>query len=514
LRDAQVRREVLQLESEYDGLRRQLDQRQEELKSLKADKAQRRRELRGNDQTSGPMVELMQTLGQINKEIQEASAQALSLDEKLDEAHVNSVELEANEQEIKQEVEEVHAQRVAEEQKAADMQAKIVATQGELNMRDEEIRRIKRTMEEHAGVLGAHSGDHFHGQEKLAKDMGDLESLSAVIPHLDQDIREAEEILIQRNENLIARAHERDVLQQVLESLTMEQRAGVSNTYNSLDPQQNYEALLKEIERIREKATIVERSAEEKRIEELRLAKQRTGAEDEIARLAVEIEQLRRQLAEREEQIKALKTELEEKEHETATLEHSIEVKQEQLGKADQIEMWRMRRMLRRLEIKRQMRDKWKAEADKIAAKARQVEMEEMTALAAEAKSRDDSIKRRCDVYAMVPTLPGVTSSVMRSTTTTTTSFSHSVSSKGVTLAMGGQGDDSNYGTTWDPADDVRKPAGAGGARAPAAAAAAAAAPAVSASVRLDGGTISSLATHTNPEVRAAARRVQAMYHD
>jgi hypothetical protein len=325
----------------------------------------------------------------------------------------------------------------------------------------------------------------------------------------------AEEILRQRNDALREKAKERDFLQSVLDSLMMQQRAGVANTYNSLDPQQNYEALLKEIERIREKTTIVERDAEEKRMEELRIAKQRSTAENESSRLSVEIEQLERQIADRDASVTELKTQLEELEHETATLEHSIEVKQEQLGRADQIEEWRMRRMLRRLEIQRQMRDKWKAEADKIAAKARQVEMEEMEALANEAKARDAAISRRCDVYAMVPTLSGV--SVRQSVRTTTTStyrssVVQSSSSKGVTLAMDGDfaaaraagagGDVSTMGTEWEPSDDVRRTKGAG------------AAGVASASVRLDGGTISSLATHTNPEVRAAARRVQAMYKD
>ena len=302
----------------------------------------------------------------------------------------------------------------------------------------------------------------------------------------------------QRNHNLMDRSHERDILQQVLESLMKDQRPGAASAYNSLDPQSNYEALQKEMERVQEQATKVERRAEEQRIEELRLAKQRKIAEDETERLKVEIEQLRRQLADREQNIKSLKTELEELEHETATLEHSIEVKQEQLGKADQIEMWRMRRMLRRLEIKRQMRDKWKAEADKIATKARQVEMEEMEALAAEAKAKDAIIKRQCDVYAMVPQISPTTSTAFRSTTTATTTLTQSFSSKGVTLAA-----ESSYngGTEWDPADDVRKYAQPS-------------APVASASVRLTGDSIATLASHTNPDVRAAARRVQAMYHD
>ena len=281
-----------------------------------------------------------------------------------------------------------------------------------------------------------------------------------------------------------------------------DQRPGAASARTSLDPQQNYEMLQTEMERIQEKATIVERQAEDQRMEELRLAKQRTNAVDETERLKVEIEQLQRQLADRDQNIKSLKSELEELEHETATLEHSIEVKREQLGKADQIEMWRMRRMLRRLEIKRQMRDKWKAEAEKIATKARQVEMEEMAALAAEAKAKDAIIKRQCDVYAMVPVLAPGTSSAFRSTDTTTTTRTQSVAigsvaSKGVTPAA----ESSNYGTDWDPAHDIRKygqPRVSG----------------ASASVRLTGDSISTLASHTNPEVRAAARRVQAMYHD
>lgn len=188
--DAQVRREVVQLESEYDSWRRQLDEKQAELKRLKADKTQRRRELRGNDQTSGPMAELMQTLGQLQKDIAAASAKALSMDEKIDEAKLSALHLEASEDELKQELDEVHALRVAEETKAQEMQAKIVQTQADLNARDEDLRRIKRSMEQHAGSLDSHQGDHFQGQEKLAKDMGDLETLSAVLPQLDEDIRE------------------------------------------------------------------------------------------------------------------------------------------------------------------------------------------------------------------------------------------------------------------------------------------------------------------------------------
>lgn len=188
--NAQVRREVVQLESEYDSWRRQLDEKQAELKRLKADKTQRRRELRGNDQTSGPMAELMQTLGQLQKDIAAASAKALGMDEKLDEAKLSALHLEASEDELKQELDEVHALRVAEETKAQEMQAKIVQTQADLNARDEDLRRIKRSMEQYAGSLGSHQGDHFQGQEKLAKDMGDLETLSAVLPQLDEDIRE------------------------------------------------------------------------------------------------------------------------------------------------------------------------------------------------------------------------------------------------------------------------------------------------------------------------------------
>lgn len=165
----QVRREVLQLEAEYDALQRQLDQRQEELKGLKADKAQRRRDLRGNDQTSGAMVELMQTLGQINGEIQTASASALAMDERIDAAKLSSLHLEASEDEIKQELNELHQQRVAEEQKASDLQGKIVSTQSELNARDEDLRRIKLAMDEHASSFGIQKSDHFSGQEKLAK---------------------------------------------------------------------------------------------------------------------------------------------------------------------------------------------------------------------------------------------------------------------------------------------------------------------------------------------------------
>ena len=141
-------------------------------------------------------------------------------------------------------------------------------------------------------------------------DMGDLETLSAVLPQLDEDIEEAEEILRQRNDALRDKAKERDFLQSVLDSLMMQQRAGATSTYNSLDPQQNYEALLKEIERIREKTTVVERDAEEKRMEELRIAKQRSTAENESSRLVVEIEQLERQIADRDATITELKTQV------------------------------------------------------------------------------------------------------------------------------------------------------------------------------------------------------------
>ena len=147
-----------------------------------------------------------------------------------------------------------------------------------------------------------------------------------------------------------------------------------------LDPQQNFEKLVRELERVREQATHVEHDAEEKRKEELRVAKQKSSTENESKRLLSEIDGMRRQLEDREAQINELKQLLEELEHETATLEHQIGMKQEQLGRADQIEEWRMRRMLRRLEIQKQMRDRWKAEADKISQKARQVEQEELAA--------------------------------------------------------------------------------------------------------------------------------------
>jgi len=177
----QVRREVLALESEYEALRRQLDQRQDELKGLKADKAARRRELRGNDTTSGAMVELMQEIGVINKQIQEATQQALSLDERIDASKLGALQLEASEAEVKEELHEIHAQREGEEKKLADLQHKIAETQQELNARDADLQRLSVAMGQHSTSLGVSSADHYSGQEKLAKDMGDLETLSAVL---------------------------------------------------------------------------------------------------------------------------------------------------------------------------------------------------------------------------------------------------------------------------------------------------------------------------------------------
>jgi hypothetical protein len=83
------------------------------------------------------------------------------------------------------------------------MEAKIAQTQSDLSARDEDLRRIKRSMAQHAGSLDGHQGDHFKGQEKLAKDMGDLETLSAVLPHLDEDIREG----ASHSNRLISLAH-------------------------------------------------------------------------------------------------------------------------------------------------------------------------------------------------------------------------------------------------------------------------------------------------------------------
>ena len=171
---------------------------------------------------------------------------------------------------------------------------------------------------------------------------------------------------------------ERDFLQQILEQIAFQKRP--DSGLVGLDPQQNFEKLVHELERVREQATAVEHDAEEKRKEELRVAKQKSSTENESKRLASEIDGMRRQLEDREAQINELKQLLEELEHETATLEHQIGMKQEQLGRADQIEEWRMRRMLRRLEIQKQMKDRWKAEADKISQKARQVEQEELAA--------------------------------------------------------------------------------------------------------------------------------------
>ena len=66
----QVHHEVLTLEREYDDLRRQLDGKNEELKTLKTDKAQRRRDLRSSDGTSGQMMDMMQSLRDLQVEVQ------------------------------------------------------------------------------------------------------------------------------------------------------------------------------------------------------------------------------------------------------------------------------------------------------------------------------------------------------------------------------------------------------------------------------------------------------------
>lgn len=305
----------------------------------------------------------------------------------------------------------------------------------------------------------------------------------------------AEEILKQRNDKLIASMREREFLHQMLESLTEGQRLG---GYDSLDPQNNYEALWRELAVLEKKQADVEKKAGEHRMETMRVESQRSKLVDEIQRLQVHIEQQRQALDTRDANVSKLKEDLKKTEDQTKELEYSINVTNEKLTKADQIEMWRMRRMLRRLEIKEQMRDKWKAEAEKIREKARQVEMEELQVLAEEAGSKAAAIKRRCDVYAMVPTLSPATSSAARSTTTTTTTFTQDVSSKGVTLAA----DSSSHNMDWDPLEEARNAHSQ--ARAPGSAFLR-----QSQSVKISGDVISALAAHTNPAVRAAARRVQ-----
>jgi hypothetical protein len=79
--------------------------------------------------------------------------------------------------------------------------------------------------------------------------------------------------------------------------------------------------------------------------------------------------------------------------------------KQEQLGRADQIEEWRMRQLLRRLEVQSELNRRYKLEARRVALRARQVEEAELAALASEVESREAAIRRRCDVFSMMERL-------------------------------------------------------------------------------------------------------------
>ena len=87
---------------------------------------------------------------------------------------------------------------------------------------------------------------------------------------------------------------ERDFLQQILEQIAFQKRP--DSGLVGLDPQQNFEKLVRELERVREQATAVEHDAEEKRKEELRVAKQKSSTENESKRLLSEIDGMRRQL--------------------------------------------------------------------------------------------------------------------------------------------------------------------------------------------------------------------------
>ena len=369
----------------------------DKLRALKAEKAEQRKKLGSGDKTSNAMVDLMRELGQVNSEIGRASNEAMALQEKIDDSKLSAVHLEATMAETRERLREDQAMIQEEEAKSSQLKAEIEVTQRQLHERLDNIQQIKGRHDSYATAIDGGGGEGmYHGQEELAANCGKLETLMAVLPQLEADLQEAEGILRSRNATLIERTRERAFLQNALRFL--QPKAGQGQQFRGVDPQLNFEQLDSEIAKIEKITKSVEEDARNRKKQEMMVLRKITETETEMKQLTLSITSLSKKLTDRSKMISEIKIEIQSIQQETAMLKTKIELKKEQLNRADQIEDWRLRQMLRRLDIQRQMRERYNAEAGKIALKAVQVEDDERQAVVAEAEAKEAEIEARCNV--------------------------------------------------------------------------------------------------------------------
>ena len=96
------------------------------------------------------------------------------------------------------------------------------------------------------------------------------------------------------------------------------------------------------------------------------------------------------------------RSELEEENTSWKRAEHVAKVNREKLGKADEIEQWRLRKLQKRIEIKKQIRDKERQEIQKIVEKARRIKQQEIAVLRQKVSVEEADITRRGDVESLL----------------------------------------------------------------------------------------------------------------
>lgn len=136
------------------------------------------------------MAELMKSLGDLQNKITQAHGEQLKEDDELHKVLIEIIKLEEQEKEIQHLRDEEHKLVDDERQKNKELSAAIAAKEAEFRTCTVELTHINQQIGDLSGSIGGPSGAQFHGQEKLAQDMGDWETLSAVLPHLDEEIQD------------------------------------------------------------------------------------------------------------------------------------------------------------------------------------------------------------------------------------------------------------------------------------------------------------------------------------
>lgn len=466
---SKVREEVKILQQEYDSLLAELERKGQELVHLKSERTRKRRDAL-SETPAANMKNLVERLRSLQNSIAVNTDRALQLDDMLDETRMSQLKLASKKSENDDDVREMRENMDYEMTRNAQMKQQYAELEQEFKVREQNLNLIEQQQGFASQKLMAERKKAMlsdtHGQ--LADDLALLDGLKELLPQLDEEIAEAEMLLRERNETLRDRMSEREFLQAHLDSLAP---MGGGTAYGG-DPDANIAQLIIEVELIKEMILNVEEDVARTEEEKFGVLNESSAVDAEISAYKEKQGYLRQSLAERETLIRDRRAELEEQNSAWKRAEHVAKVNREKLGKADEIEQWRLRKLQKQIEIKKQIRDKERQEIAKIVEKARRIKAQEIAALRQKVSLEEADIKRRGDVESLLRDVEGdsawaVPASVSSSShkevyTTTTTSRSYQArSSRG----------------------------------------------AVTESIR--GGSRAELMQHSNPTVRAAARRVQ-----